>query len=122
MRIIISLLIFFCFSNINYGQPSNDHCDEAIVLNEENGGCFFNANLINATKSLETANCNSALVQDIWFSFQADSSFHQVSVNPSNGMDAVVEVRTGPSCNGTFLACIDAVSYTHLTLPTILLV
>jgi len=63
--------------------------------------------MVNATQSLAAANCNSALIQDIWFSFIADSTFHQVSVSPSSGIDAVVEVRKGNNCNGTFVACID---------------
>lgn len=88
-------------------QPDNDDCSRAINLNNTNGGCFFNASMVNATQSLAAANCNSALVQDIWFSFIADSTFHRVSVSPSSGMDAVVEVRKGNECEGTFLACID---------------
>jgi len=102
------LSIFFLFSPRElFAQPQNDNCVDAIALNAINGGCYFNATLVNATQSLPAENCNSALVQDIWFSFVADSTFHRVSVNPSSGMDAVLEVRTGDSCEGTFIACID---------------
>jgi len=100
-------LLFLLLPTQFYAQPQNDDCENAIALNSINGGCYFNATLINATQSLPAGNCNSALVQDIWFSFIADSVFHQVSVNPSNGMDAVLEVRSGESCEGTFIACID---------------
>ncbi len=102
------MFIFCLIGPLNLmAQPDNDECDRAIRLNTVNGGCFFNASMVNATQSLAAANCNSALVQDIWFSFIADSTFHQVSVSPSSGIDAVVEVRKGNSCNGQFVACID---------------
>ena len=107
MRLFFILVFCFIWQINITAQPINDNCENAIILNEENGACFFNANMFNATQSLAAANCNSALVQDVWFAFTADSTFHQVSVNPSNGIDAVVEVRKGNACNGTFLACID---------------
>lgn len=105
--ILFFFFLFLLLPTHLLAQPENDNCTNAIALNSINGGCYFNANLINATKSLPAENCNSALVQDIWFSFIADSTFHRVSVNPSSGMDAVLEVRSGDSCNGDFLACID---------------
>ena len=107
MRLFFMLALFLMGPINGSTQPDNDECERAILLNATNGGCFFNASMVNATQSLAAANCNSALVQDIWFSFIADSSFHQVSVSPSSGIDAVVEVRKGDTCNGTFIACID---------------
>lgn len=102
------LLLIFLFISINlFAQPINDHCEDAISLDATNGGCYFNATLVLATQSLPASNCNSVLVQDIWFSFVADSTFHNISVNPSSGLDAVVEVRKGSACDGTFIACID---------------
>ncbi len=106
-RLFFILPLLFVWQINLIAQPDNDECDRAIILNAMNGGCFFNASMLNATQSLAAANCNSALVQDIWFSFVADSIFHQVSVNPSNGIDAVVELRKGLDCEGTFIACID---------------
>lgn len=105
--IFFTYFIFLFSTEQVFAQPVNDNCSDAIVLNATNGGCYFNATLVNATQSLSAGNCNSALIQDIWFSFVADSTFHQVSVNPSSGMDAVLEVRKGITCEGEFLACID---------------
>ncbi len=107
MRFFFILSIIFIFQFSLLAQPANDDCQQAISLDAANGGCFFNATMVNATQSLPAANCNSALIQDIWFSFQADSTFHQISVNPSSGMDAVIEVRKGNACEGAFVACID---------------
>lgn len=105
---VFLILTFYYFGCTNLmAQPDNDECSNAIALNTVNGGCFFNATMVNATQSLAAANCNSTLVQDVWFSFVADSVFHRVSVSPSSGIDAVLEVRKGNSCNGTFVACID---------------
>lgn len=108
MRPFFLLLLFLLgLQVLAIAQPENDDCANAFPLNAMNGGCFFNATMVNATQTLPAANCQSALVQDIWFSFVADSSFHQVSVNPTSGMDAVVEVRKGDTCTGMFVACID---------------
>ncbi len=96
-----------CSPFLSIAQPSNDYCENAIQLDSINGGCFFDATLLNATQSLPATDCNSALVQDVWFSFQAVSSEHNVSVSPSAGMDVVVEVRKGSACNGTYIACMD---------------
>jgi len=107
MRLIL-LIFYFLVAHLQiFGQPENDNCETAIQLNAENGGCFINASLIHATQSLPADICNSSLVQDVWFSFTADSVFHNISVNPSSGMDAVVEVRKGNACSGIYIGCID---------------
>ena len=108
MRYFLSSCFFLpVFISISIAQPSNDHCENAIRLDSTNGGCFYNATLLHATQSLSAGDCNSALVQDVWFSFQAKNKEHNVSLNPTEGMDGVVEVRKGNACNGSYVACVD---------------
>ena len=88
---------------------NNDECINAITLTS-NVSCSLKAgDIANATKSIAAISCNkysSTMVQDVWFKFTATSTTHTISVYPSGGLDAVVDLRTG-SCNGTTISCSD---------------
>lgn len=82
--------------------PSNNNCGGAIVLNATSQTAV-SGTVLNATQSLG-ASVGSA-EDDVWYSFVAASTMHNISVESSSGFNAVVEVFSG-SCGAlTSLSC-----------------
>ncbi len=92
--------------------PANDDCSGALIItafsNSTCGGAT-SGDISNATQSIPPISCGgytSTLCNDVWFKFIATSTNHIVTVTPSSGLDAVVDLRTG-DCNGTSMFCSD---------------
>ncbi|MCS6934999.1 MAG: PKD domain-containing protein [Chitinophagales bacterium] len=90
--------------------PANDNCVGATPLVP----CSAPVNsgvVTGATQSLPANTCSGFTGNandDVWFSFVATDPTMYITVAGYGGYDAVVEGREGPSCNGTFLGCVDA--------------
>jgi hypothetical protein len=101
---------FYHFNSIPV--PSNDNCSAAINITACPGAscCGSTAGTISgATQSIAPISCSgysSTMVQDVWYKFTATSTSHTITVTPSSGLDAVIDLRSG-SCNGTNIACSD---------------
>ncbi len=96
-------------ANSSVIPPSNDNCSGALWLTPGNN-CISNYNAWGATQSLPASTCSgitSNIVQDVWFAFVATDVNQYIQVDPSSGYDPVIEVRSGPNCNGTFIGCLD---------------
>jgi len=85
--------------------PSNDNCAGAISLTV-NAACVTTAGTtVGATQSLP--GCTGTADDDVWYSFVATNSVQTITVAPSAGMDAVVQLYSGTCASLTSLYCID---------------
>jgi gliding motility-associated-like protein len=85
--------------------PANDNCSAATALTVNSSCIYSNATSLNASQSL--AGCTGTADDDVWFSFVATSSVHTITVDPSAGMDAVVQLYSGNCGNLTSITCMD---------------
>lgn len=86
---------------------ANDDCIGAISLPVNSGptcGMETNGTTAGATQSL--AGCAGTANDDVWYSFVATNTEHNVTVVGAASFDAVLNVRSG-ACNGTSIACVD---------------
>lgn len=93
--------------------PSNDECTGAttpLTVNTDNTCTTATAGTtVGATQSIPGILCNGltgAADDDVWFSFEATETNHDITVTPGTLNDAVIELRSG-ACNGTNIACAD---------------
>jgi hypothetical protein len=101
-----------CVTTPTPPTPANDNCSAATVLTVYGATCgnAVTGNATGATESLTSISCNnftSPSANDVWYSFVATSTQHNITVIGSTGFDPVVDLRTG-SCNGTNVNCADA--------------
>lgn len=92
-------------------QPANDYCGSAIALSVYSNTCgnTVAGDVNGATQSAVPTSCDgfsSTNANDVWFTFTATSTTHVITVIPSIGMDAVVDLRNG--CPGNSIDCEDA--------------
>ncbi|MCB0794963.1 MAG: T9SS type A sorting domain-containing protein [Flavobacteriales bacterium] len=93
------------------GTPSNDDCAGAVLLTP---GVNCNAILgssLGATESLPPSECStftSPIANDVWFSFVATSTSHDIEVTGLNTYDPVVELFSGPCSALNAVECVDA--------------
>ena len=86
--------------------PANDNCTGAIALVPGVSCVPTTGTTLAATESLPN-NCAGDPNDDVWYSFVATGSTHNVTVTSSTSFDAVIEAFTG-SCSGlTSLGCVD---------------
>lgn len=94
------------------GVPTNDNCTGArnLIVCPSSTCCgATTGNISGATQSIPAISCGgftSTLVWDVWYKFTAACNTHTITVDPSSGMDAVVDLRSG-ACNGVNIACSD---------------
>lgn len=94
--------------------PPNDDCNQAISLTSSNN-CNYTSGTVNgATSSGLTINSCSGFTSptalDVWYSFVAQATTHDVTVQPLNpgstSVDAVIGIYSSCS-NGGFIDCCD---------------
>lgn len=93
-----------------YPPPANDLCANAVSLTS-NPTCVTTAGTtLGATNSgLAGSLCGGFVANpddDVWYSFVASSTAHDIIVTPSSPLNAVLELRTA-ACNGALLQCVD---------------
>jgi hypothetical protein len=94
--------------------PPNDSCANAISLTVYGATCggATTGNVLGATQSLPALTCNSfssTTANDVWYSFVATATSHNIKVIGSASFDAVVDLRSG-ACTGTNISCSDSTS------------
>lgn len=92
-------------------QPTNDYCGNATALTVYSNTCggTTSGDVNGATQSATPTTCDgfaSANAFDVWYTFTATATSHTITVVPSSGLDAVVDLRT--ACPGTTIDCQDA--------------
>lgn len=90
--------------------PANDLCANAISLTS-NPTCVTTAGTtLGATNSGLAGNLCGGFVanpdDDVWYSFVASSTAHDIIVSPSAPLNAVLELRNS-GCNGNLIQCVD---------------
>ncbi|MCC6251134.1 MAG: PKD domain-containing protein [Bacteroidia bacterium] len=90
--------------------PANDLCGNAIGLTS-NATCIPTAGTtVGATNSgLPGSLCGGFVGNpddDVWYSFVASSTAHDIIVVPTAPLNAVLELRTA-ACNGALIQCVD---------------
>lgn len=107
---INTTLVWRCASCAALAPPANDECAGAINLPVYAGstcGGTSSGTVLGATNS-GLSSCNGTANNDVWYKFVATSAhFHNITLTGSSDFDAVVDLRVGPSCGGTNLACSD---------------
>jgi hypothetical protein len=93
-----------------YPPPVNDLCANAISLTS-NPTCVTTAGTtLGATNSgLVGSLCGGFVANpddDVWYSFVASSTAHDIILTPTSPLNAVLELRTA-GCNGGLLQCVD---------------
>lgn len=91
-------------------QPANDYCGNAVPLSVYTNTCggAVSGNINGATQSATPTTCDgyaSTQANDVWYTFVATAASHDITVVPSSGLDAVVDLRT--ACPGTTIDCED---------------
>ncbi|MCH2192800.1 GEVED domain-containing protein [Kordia sp.] len=93
--------------------PANDDCGSATSLSvSPTSTCvtLVNGDTSTATQSIAAISCNGYTGNaddDVWYSFVATATEHDITVTPGTLNDLVVDLRSG-SCNGTNIDCADA--------------
>jgi hypothetical protein len=93
-----------------YPPPANDLCANAISLTSNPTCISTSGTTLGATNSgLAGSLCGGFVANpddDVWYSFVASSSAHDIIVAPSAPLNVVLELRTA-ACNGTLIQCVD---------------
>lgn len=93
---------------IGYTPPSNDNCSNAIDITPKP----FCETTFSTTYGTLSSNpflsgCSGSADDDIWFSFTATNTEHDIRVAGSSLIDPVFEIFDGGCGSGSFVDCID---------------
>ncbi|PCJ23407.1 MAG: hypothetical protein COA97_11770 [Flavobacteriales bacterium] len=90
------LLIFFLLGYTSILFAQNDNCSGAIIITPTFTSCSYVAGTsANTTQSLPSCSGGGNADDDVWYSFVANSSSTTITVDPSIGYDAVIELYSG---------------------------
>lgn len=93
-----------------YPPPANDICANAISLTSNPSCIPVSGSTLGATNSGLAGSLCSGFVanpdDDVWYSFVATSTAHDIIVSPTAPLNAVLELRTA-ACNGALIQCVD---------------
>lgn len=78
--------------------PINDECSSATTLNV-NATCSFTSGTTNGATGNSLAGCSGTADDDVWYSFVATNSVQNITVNPLDNIDLVIQVYSG-NCAG----------------------
>ena len=98
-------------------RPSNDDCANATSLAvSPTTTCVTSTSgtTIDATQSIAAISCGGFTGNaddDVWYSFVATATDHDITVTPGTLSDAVLDLRSG-ACDGTNITCADGTSGT----------
>ncbi|MGH1388310.1 GEVED domain-containing protein, partial [Kordia sp.] len=92
--------------------PANDDCANATALTVSGTTCTTSVSgtTVNATQSIAAITCNGGTGNaddDVWYSFVATATSHDITATPGTISDLVLDLRSG-TCNGTNITCADA--------------
>ena len=95
-----------CVTHAPPAAPPNDICSNLISLTSATSCSYTTGFTTGATQSI-VGNCTGNGDDDVWYSFDAIATSHEVNVQGGTGFDPVIEVRSNSSCTGTNIACKD---------------
>ncbi|MFY9310991.1 MAG: BACON domain-containing carbohydrate-binding protein [Bacteroidia bacterium] len=95
-----------CITHTVPSAPTNDLCTSAISLTSATSCSYTNGSTTGATQSIP-GTCGGTGDDDVWYSFTAVATSHKVTVQGAAGFDAVIDIRTSPTCSGTNVLCSD---------------
>jgi len=99
-------IIAFIFSSSVYSQ--DDDCASAEVITPTLTTCSFQAgSSANATESLPTCSGGGNADDDVWYSFVANSTNMTITVDPTTGYDAVIQLYSGTCGSLSSIQCED---------------
>lgn len=101
---IISTISTLLLTSLAFSQ--SDNCSSATVLSVT-ADCSSptSGTTTGATQSI--SGCSGVADDDVWYSFTATSTSHQITVVPSGGMDPVVQLFSGACASLISLVCKD---------------
>jgi gliding motility-associated-like protein len=106
MRVLL-ILFFLLISSAFYAQ--NDDCVGAISVTPTFTNCSYQAGTsANTTQSFPSCSGGGIADDDVWFSFVANSSSTTITVDPTSGYDAVIELYSGTCGTLSSIQCEDA--------------
>ena len=93
-----------------YPPPANDLCANAISISSNSSCVVTSGSTLGASNSGLAGNLCGGFVanpdDDVWYSFVANSSAHNIIVTPQAPLNVVLELRTA-ACNGALIQCVD---------------
>jgi gliding motility-associated-like protein len=106
MKNLISLFISVVVTSITYGQT--DDCPSAIVITPNLTTCTYQAgSSAGATQTLATCSGGGVADDDVWYQFVANSTNMTITVDPTVGYDAVIQLFSGTCGALISIACQD---------------
>jgi gliding motility-associated-like protein len=106
MRKVITLLSFSILTGFGYSQ--GDECVDAVSITPTLTQCSFQAGSSgNGTQSLATCSGGGNADDDVWYSFVANSSEMDITVSPTVGYDAVIQLFSGTCGSLSSVQCQD---------------
>ncbi|MDP1745550.1 MAG: hypothetical protein Q8L90_08235, partial [Bacteroidota bacterium] len=98
-----------CVTTPGISVPANDTCSKATSLVVYGAACggATTGTVAGASQSLAALPCTGTAEDDVWYTFVATSSTHDITVVGSTSFNAVMDLRSG-ACNGTNITCKDA--------------
>jgi hypothetical protein len=98
----------FTISRTCSAPIGNDNCSNAVNLSvNPTNACTTSTSGSSIGASQSMAGCLGTADDDVWFSFIATSTNHNVTVTPGTLSDAVLQVFSGSCGTPTSLACVD---------------
>jgi hypothetical protein len=112
MKWVVSVIfIWMAFpSGVIFGQPANDDCPGAAVLNQTAECTPVSGTTVDATQSIPPVTCSGYTGyadDDVWYIFTAVTTNPTIYVTGDPSFDAVVDLRSD-LCDGTSIYCVDA--------------
>lgn len=106
MRNLIITILLIMLPALYFAQ--NDDCANATVISPTLTNCSFQAgSSANASQSIATCSIGGNADDDVWYTFTANSTNMTVTVDPTAGYDAVIELFSGSCAGLTSIQCED---------------
>ncbi|TXH57508.1 MAG: T9SS type B sorting domain-containing protein [Bacteroidia bacterium] len=99
------LLLFTLLGTVVTGYTQSDNCSSATTLTVGATCVGTSGTTIGATQTIP--GCTGNADDDVWYQFVATSTSHTITVTPSSGMDAVVQLLSGSCSVLQSLSCKD---------------
>lgn len=111
MKQVFALFVVLFVFVITQAQPANNNCSGAINMAWTGYQTSQQTGTVqNATQSIVPINCGGTSYNalDVWYQFTAIAAQTSIICTPTSGLDVVIDVRHGSSCNGTNVGCADS--------------
>lgn len=105
-KILSLFLLTILFSKSGFSQ--GDDCSDAVAITPNLTNCVYQAGSSNgASQSMVTCSGGGNADDDVWYSFVANSSEMDITVSPTVGYDAVIQLFSGTCGSLNSIQCQD---------------